>query len=542
MTQKFSIIATLVASCFYFCSCTRPPSERPSRPELVAQLYEAIAACDGDRVDSVLGHSFNLNEPLAGKAPVLIESLFCSPKMQQLLLAAGADIDAADSEGKTAVHYVIQGYYRATHLIAEYSPSRFPGHQIGFRTEYPHARRMEDDLQVMFRRGRSPIEAGQERRKFEAFEKALKAIIGKADLKKRDSRGWDALAYAISFAGESEISQVLAQGGDWKTVYPGGMTTALLAAKAGRSANLSLALKAGVNAHDADESGKDLLAYALESADRSTVERVLGLGGFKLKEDSSKGTPASLLVAASEGRSGIVEVLIARGASGSIVDEHGENGIFYAVRGAAKRFAFYHRFFDGSEYTSEMLSYSRALKGEKASMLENALDGRDGTLMRVRSGIEEYAEIIALLSASASVTHVSKEGLTPLCVLAQSGRLPQLADVLLQKGAPIDWKDKNGDTALFHAIRANNLTLIEHLIARGASTTTKNKKGQTAIVVAMASYGQSFRSSLERKNPGSLRGLVGMLTPHVTLELVDRLIKTRKPLPSDGTHPDSSAE
>ena len=57
--------------------------------------------------------------------------------------------------------------------------------------------------------------------------------------------------------------------------------------------------------------------------------------------------------------------------------------------------------------------------------------------------------------------------------------------VLIEKGANVNAKDDDGDTALaYAAIRGASVNVIKELLNAGADVNIKNKGGKTAVVLA----------------------------------------------------------
>lgn len=55
---------------------------------------------------------------------------------------------------------------------------------------------------------------------------------------------------------------------------------------------------------------------------------------------------------------------------------------------------------------------------------------------------------------------------------------------LLKRGANIEARDDNGQTALIHAARNGNTEIVGLLLKRGADTEAENDHGQTALMIA----------------------------------------------------------
>ena len=60
----------------------------------------------------------------------------------------------------------------------------------------------------------------------------------------------------------------------------------------------------------------------------------------------------------------------------------------------------------------------------------------------------------------------------------------EVAELLIEKGADIDAKDKTGSTALMWAARDNSLEMVKLLIEKGADVMLENNEGNTALICA----------------------------------------------------------
>ena len=83
---------------------------------------------------------------------------------------------------------------------------------------------------------------------------------------------------------------------------------------------------------------------------------------------------------------------------------------------------------------------------------------------------------------------------SPLHSAAKVGCL-EVMELLIEKGAEIDAKDRFGNTALFYAVDENRMEAVKLLIARGADTTLTNQAGLTLMHVAASRVSLSYKQS-----------------------------------------------
>lgn len=100
----------------------------------------------------------------------------------------------------------------------------------------------------------------------------------------------------------------------------------------------------------------------------------------------------------------------------------------------------------------------------------------------------------SLLLDGAEIAAVDKQGFTPLHLACQRYR-PDVVDVLLGAGAPIDALDAWGNTPLFRAVfNANgDPSIVRRLVAAGADPDKQNASGRTPreLVDTIANYDTS---------------------------------------------------
>ncbi|MYA15498.1 MAG: hypothetical protein F4Z28_01360, partial [Gammaproteobacteria bacterium] len=141
---------------------------------------------------------------------------------------------------------------------------------------------------------------------------------------------------------------------------------------------------------------------------------------------------------------------------------------------------------DGSEMSKLLKSYGAPPKdindqGDMGwPMLVYACRGDNG---------EHPDEVLRLLALGAEVDVRNYKGKTALHYAAKAGFFIVI-NLLIEKGATVDALDRNGETALFEAIRSTikdgekQRAAIEALLAKGADPNLKNRKGQTPLQIA----------------------------------------------------------
>ena len=96
---------------------------------------------------------------------------------------------------------------------------------------------------------------------------------------------------------------------------------------------------------------------------------------------------------------------------------------------------------------------------------------------------DDYTDIVKYLLDNGANPNIMMDGITPLGVTAVYD-CPNMAELLVNKGADIDLTVSNGDTALIIGSREGSESTVAKLISLGADVNAKNKSGKTAMSIA----------------------------------------------------------
>jgi hypothetical protein len=170
---------------------------------------------------------------------------------------------------------------------------------------------------------------------------------------------------------------------------------------------------------------------------------------------------------------GTVRALLARGFDPNALDEHGQNGLFVALRDASPKVA------------TTLLAHP-AIRVDAA----NASD-ETPLMMAALRGEVEWAE--RLLARGA---RVNRPGWGPLHYAACSSE-PAVVALLLARGADIEAASANRTTPLMMAARYGTEGTVDLLLERGASPRARNDKGLDAAAFARLAGRDRLASRLE---------------------------------------------
>ncbi|WP_454780645.1 ankyrin repeat domain-containing protein [Legionella sp. WA2022007384] len=236
-----------------------------------------------------------------------------------------------------------------------------------------------------------------------------------------------------------------------------GNTPLMLAAGRGNLKILEYLLEKGADLHQKNIHEENAAFFAAENGQLNTLEFLSGKG-IDLTIVNDKGENA-LLVAAKNGHLACVTFLLGCGLSADLKDNQGKTAFQLAL--------------ETSQLEIADLLATLSTSNEKDQALIDAVNR--GDLVTVQWLVEH--------GASLSVTDQFQ--MTPLLLAAHLGKT-QLVDYFLKLDpSPIHDKDREGDNALFVAIKNGQTTLVDHLISGGHfSLQDRNSQGKTPLLVA----------------------------------------------------------
>uniref|UniRef100_A0A4W3HI33 Ankyrin repeat and KH domain containing 1 n=1 Tax=Callorhinchus milii TaxID=7868 RepID=A0A4W3HI33_CALMI len=245
-----------------------------------------------------------------------------------------------------------------------------------------------------------------------------------------------------------------------------GFTPLILAATAGHVGVVEILLDKGADIEAQSERTKDTpLSLACSGGRQEVVELLLARGANKEHRNVSDYTPLSL--AASGGYVNIIKILLNAGAE--INSRTGSKlGISPLMLAAM----------NGHVASVKLLL-------DMGSDINAQIETNRNTALTLAC-FQGRAEVVSLLlDRKANVEHRAKTGLTPL-MEAASGGYAEVGRVLLDKGADVNAPPvpSSRDTALTIAADKGHYKFCELLINRGAHIDVRNKKGNTPLWLA----------------------------------------------------------
>jgi ankyrin repeat protein/beta-lactamase regulating signal transducer with metallopeptidase domain/Tol biopolymer transport system component len=382
------------------------------------------------------------------------------------LLERGADINAQDNSGRTALHYAAQdGLKEVVEVLlakgANVNVGAF-GSENKTAADFAMESNHSEIVELLFSKG-ADISALHVALLRKDRAKAKDLIENGADVKKRSPWGNTALHLAAG-RGFTDVAELLiAKGADVNAKLNWTWTPLHTAAQKGDKDMVELLVAKGADVNIKDPWGETPLDVAVVTGNRAVVEIL-----------AAKSPPvATLHAAAVMGDLAKVKALLEQGADGKAVKgPYGKTAAEYALQGnhpeivellIAKGLA------DVSPLHLAVqkhdLAQARDLLGKGADVNKRTQYGTAPLHLAARAGLTEIAALLIDNGANVSVT--DKWNWTPLHDAASNG-YKDIVELLIAKGADVNATDPDGRTPLSYAKEKAHSSIVDLLQQHGA--------------------------------------------------------------------------
>ncbi|CAD7700161.1 unnamed protein product [Ostreobium quekettii] len=470
-------------------------------------LHWAAALGLTEMVKFHLGESSGNIQSSCGYTPLHRAAQGGHTAVVELILDAGASVDAVDQSGCTPLHWAVQyGHTATAELLLSRDASVDAADQFGYTplhraAQYEHSASAEllldrdapvDAMDQVF--GYTPLH-----RAAQGGHRSVVVLLldRRASVDAVDQDGYTPLLWASQGGHTATVELLLDRGASVYVMDQAGYTPLHWAAQGGHSATVELLLDRGASVDDVDQAGSTPLHWAAQGGHKGTVEVLLDRcasvealshdGYMPLHRAAQyghtatvelllhRGAPVNIPIrtgytplhwAGQYGHTAVVELLLDRRASADLQDQHGCTSLHRAAQG-------------GHAATVELLL------DRNASVDTMDKDGCTALHRAVQYG--HAASVELLLERGASVDIPSQAGYTPLHWAAEGGHTA-VVELLLDRGASVDAVDQDSHMPHHRAAQFGHTATVEFLLNKGASVDALSQNGCTALHWA-AQYG-----------------------------------------------------
>jgi len=286
-----------------------------------------------------------------------------------------------------------------------------------------------------------------------------------AELDSRTNNGWNALHLATQDGDEEVVKFLIERKAEIHSQTKSGFTPLHIAGGEGHEEILTLLLEKGAEPNKRSVAGWTALHAAAQGGHEAVVGVLLGAGAdINVKANDGR---VAMHLAAERGHTAVVKLLLDKGAQLYSPTESGFTFLHLAAQ-------------EGYEAIVRLL-----LEKELKDVELNAQTERGATalLLAVESGHEGVMRL--LLEKGATLNERNKKGMTPVLVAAQRGQESALR-LLIEKGGEVNGEEENGWTALKLATVGGHEGVVRLLLRSGADPNEKIKDRKTALHAAAA--------------------------------------------------------
>ena len=403
-------------------------------------IFDAINEGNIPKVEEFIQSGVDVNQvsPVYNCPPLYLAASKNRKIIVDLLLAAGADKDKANSNGSTPLFIAAEkGNLDIVNVLLAAGADKEKAKNNGF----------------------APLHVSSQ---FGNIDVVNALLAAGADKNKATLMGYTPLYIAADKGNLGIVDVLLAAGADKDTRTNEGATPLFIAAQKGHLAVVNMLLMAGADKDKPMNDGFTPLHIASQKDNKDVVNALLAAGADKDKQTNEGATP--LFVAAQNGYLYVVNVLLAAGAD---KDKPMNDG-----------------------FTPLHIAIVKGYKDIVNALLTAGADKNKATLtgytpLILASYWNHKAIVNALLTAGADKDKASQDGATPLFMAAFKNNL-DIVNMLLTAGADKDALNNKGETPLYIAALNGHSEVVITLLKAGADFTKPIVGGKSILDYAKA--------------------------------------------------------
>ncbi|XP_067847054.1 ankyrin-2-like [Heptranchias perlo] len=323
----------------------------------------------------------------------------------------------------------------------------------------------------------------------------------------------------------------------------------LRAARAGNLDKVLEYLKGGIDINTSNQNGLNALHLAAKEGHVELVQELLERGA--VVDSSTKKGNSALHIASLAGQTDVVRTLLKQGAN---INAQSQNGFTPLYMAAQENHIEVVRFLlesganqstateDG--FTPLAVALQQGHNQVVAILLENDTKGKvrlPALHIAARKDDTKSAALLlqndhnADVQSKMMVNRTTESGFTPLHIAAHYGNV-NVATLLLNRGAAVDFTARNGITPLHVASKRGNTNMVKLLLDRGGQIDAKTRDGLTPLhCAARSGHDGAVEILLERGAPMLARTKNGLSPLHMAaqgdhVECVKHLLQHKAPV------------
>jgi ankyrin repeat protein len=406
----------------------------------------------------------------------------------ELALSRGANIDATDSLGKTAIFWACSlGHADVAKLLMDKGADVNLKDRNGMAPLMEAASQGREDLARLLLEGREIV-----RTDYANLADVLAAARGVKtemvgplrgrliEIDAVDKKGNSALFFAVRAGKPGIVELLLEKGAHAPLRNQSGLTALDLAERQGRSDLVRI-----FRGFEKEKGITRKMMAAVESGNLDGIKALLAKGCSVNVQDRSGATP--LIHAAAKGRVEVAKLLLDQGALINDRNNKGDTALMIAAELGRKDMMalLLNR---GADPEMRNNAGSTALDAAKRKGLSEAQamlqdHGELGKQLPVALQMGNLELVKSLVDRGAAVDSVDGDGVPAIVAAAVSGQT-NIVELLLDRGANPNAKAPSGKTALGVACGDCRLDMIKALVAAGAIATMKDGFGFTPLKIA----------------------------------------------------------